>query len=449
MKSAYSFLCGLCVLCGCSIRLAGLKTVFAALALVLTARAADDGAYFTVAYPPSTNTGALQIGVTHTVWIPPGVKTLRGVIVHQHGCGEGACKGGATAAYDLHWQALAKKWDCALLGPSYQQAEGQECQLWCDPRNGSGDVFLRALADLGAKSNHPELDSVPWCLWGHSGGGTWAGTMLLLHPERCAAVWLRSGTPRMLLAEVPTGNVAAAYAVPLMANPGVMEKDHARFGRAWTGTLGLVRSARLQNAPYGFAPDPRTGHECGDSRYLAIPFFDACLAARLPDAVGDARLKPMPREGAWLAPILGDVAVPAEQYTNEPSGAVWLPNEAVAKAWMAYVKTGTADDTKPPPAPTDVRISDGALTWRCEADFESGLAQFLIERDGQEVGRVPEKPAGPFGRPLFQKMSYHDTPEAPLPAMRYALPSTTVGVYRVVAVNSAGLRSPPSAEASP
>jgi hypothetical protein len=45
--------------------------------------------------------------VTYTLWIADGVAKLRGIIVHQHGCGSGACKGGATAAYDPHWQALA------------------------------------------------------------------------------------------------------------------------------------------------------------------------------------------------------------------------------------------------------------------------------------------------------------------------------------------------------
>ena len=37
-------------------------------------------------------------GFLPLIWIPAGVKSLRGVIVHQHGCGSGACKGGATAA---------------------------------------------------------------------------------------------------------------------------------------------------------------------------------------------------------------------------------------------------------------------------------------------------------------------------------------------------------------
>ena len=120
--------------------------------------------YYEVIYEPSTEAGELSLGVTYTLWIPPDAKTLRGVIVHQHGCGTGACKGGATAAYDLHWQALAAKWDCALLGPSYHQVDGQNCRDWCDPRKGSSKTFLRALDDFAAAAEHPELKTVPWCL---------------------------------------------------------------------------------------------------------------------------------------------------------------------------------------------------------------------------------------------------------------------------------------------
>src|SRR5947209_835660 len=119
------------------------------------------GSYVEGSYPPSTKAGELQLGVTYTLWVPEGATHLRGVIVHQHGCGSGACKGGATAAYDLHWQALARKWDCALLGPSYHQEDSQNCRLWCDPRNGSAKTFLKALTDLAAQSKHPELAEVP------------------------------------------------------------------------------------------------------------------------------------------------------------------------------------------------------------------------------------------------------------------------------------------------
>ena len=76
-----------------------------------------DPPYYRVRYEASTEKGELVYPVNYTIWIPKGVKSLRGVIVHQHGCGEGSCKSGLTGAYDLHWQALARKHDCALLVP--------------------------------------------------------------------------------------------------------------------------------------------------------------------------------------------------------------------------------------------------------------------------------------------------------------------------------------------
>ena len=61
--------------------------------------------YYRVRYEASNQPGKLVYPVNYTVWIPAGVRSLRGVIVHQHGCGEGSCKSGLTGAYDLHWQA--------------------------------------------------------------------------------------------------------------------------------------------------------------------------------------------------------------------------------------------------------------------------------------------------------------------------------------------------------
>src|SRR3984957_2689269 len=128
--------------------------------LTLIGSARGAGQYFKVDYPASTNHDELQTPVTYTLWIPDGVKTIRGVIVHQHGAGTTASIEGSTAAYDLHWQALAAKWDCALLGPSYHVSNeaidlapgGSE--LWFDPRHGSEKTFLRALHDLAAQSGH-------------------------------------------------------------------------------------------------------------------------------------------------------------------------------------------------------------------------------------------------------------------------------------------------------
>ena len=147
----------------------------------------------------------------------------------------------------------------------------------------------------------------------------------------------------------------------------------------WLGNIATFKEYRAHGGLIGFAPDPRTGHECGDSRYLAIPFLDACLAARLPDKGSkDQTLKPMDTSKAWLAPLFGEEAVPAAEFKGNRDEAVWLPNEAVAKAWMEYVKTGATSDTTPPPAPFNVKVSAKGeqgteITWNAEADFESGI----------------------------------------------------------------------------
>ena len=448
-----------------------LASVLGVLGLAGTTHGA--GQYATVEYPASTAENELQVGVTYTLWIPEGVKTLRGVIVHQHGAGTTASKEGATAAYDLHWQALAKKWDCALLGPSYHVLNEKTdltpggSELWFDPRRGSEKTFLKALGELAAKSGHPELETVPWALWGHSGGGIWADVLSTLHPDRVVAIWLRSGSAAMFRtrSEFPQPEIpAAVYAIPIMANPGVKEKSDkipdvkGKEQGVWWGNLATFREYRAEGAPIGFAPDPRTGHECGDSRYLAIPFFDACLAMRLPDKGSkDQTLKPVDMSKAWLAPVLGDTAQPAAEFKGNAKEAVWLPNEAVAKAWMEYVKTGAVGDTTPPPAPTNVRVSSKGdkgveITWDAEADFESGIRGFIVLRDGQELAQVPPKPVGKFGRPLFQSMTYHDTPSKPLPEMRYVDASAKPEdkhTYAVITVNSVELKSEPSAKATP
>jgi pimeloyl-ACP methyl ester carboxylesterase len=424
------------------------------------------GRYLKLDYPPSTATNELQLGVTYTLWIPDGVKTIRGVVMHQHGAGIPAAKSGTSAAYDLHWQALAKKWDCALLGPSYHVLTDKTddspggSQLWFDPRRGSEKAFLKALREFAAQSVHPELETVPWVLWGHSGGGIWSHVMSVLHPERVAAMWLRSGSATMWRDKAGFPQLQfldAVYSIPTMCNPGLQEKGAAPY----TGTLATFKDYRAKGAPIGFAPDPLTGHWCGNSRYLAIPFLDACLAMRLPDKGSqDQTLKPVDMSKAWLAPLLGGTAVPAGSYHGDPNEAVWLPDESVAKDWMEYVKTGEVGDTTLPPAPFNVKVTDlgehGAeIIWEAEADFESGIRNFIVLRDGQELGNLPATNLVRFqARPMFQAgwiNSYNDAPADPVPEMRYVdtwPKDRQKHTYCVLTVNTVGLKSQPSAPAS-
>ena len=410
--------------------------------------------YYRVRYEASTNVGELVFPANYTAWVPPGVKSLRGVIVHQHGCGEGSCKSGLTGVFDLHWQALARKYDCALLSPVYEQPETANCQMWCDPRHGSGATFQRALSDLGNKSGHPELATVPWALWGHSGGGYWAGGMVLLHPERVAAAWLRSGVPPVTTVvgkPAPFTISAAACQVPLMCNLGTKEgvtDQTNRFAGVWTGVEVFFKTLRAKGALIGVAIDPLTSHECGNQRYLAIPWLDACLAARLPASRG-APLLPMPASASWLAPLNNSgtnliAPVPAKKFAGVKEESVWLPGKAIAGAWAHYIQNTAVPDVTAPPTPKNIRIQGNELTWEAEADVESGLAHFIIERDGQFLATVPEKGRNAFGRPIFQGLQYSDTPSQPLVPMRFTDTTAKAGArhrYRVIAVNTVGLKS--------
>ena len=412
--------------------------------------------YYRVRYEASTNPGELTFPVNYTIWIPKDVKNLRGVIVHQHGCGEGSCKSGLTGAYDLHWQALAKKHDCALLAPSYEQPEKGDCQMWCDPRNGSSAAFQKCLVDLGAKSGHPELSKLPWALWGHSGGGHWAGGMVLMHPERVAAAWLRSGVP-LLKANAERSTIKAhtlpdaALKVPVMCNPGTKEgvtvKD-SRFGGVWAANETFFNEIRSKGGLISVAVDPLSSHECGNQRYLAIIWLDACLSARLPK-IATNPLNAMPTDQVWLAPITGSEAQPMAKFSGEPLKAAWLPNEAIAKSWMQYVKDTLVIDSTPPSAPTNLQVKGNELNWEAEADLESGLASFIIERDGKFLANLPETGKNPFGRPIFQNLQYSDTPSQPLVPMKYTDTKAETGkkhTYRVITVNTAGLKSKPSSD---
>ncbi len=409
---------------------------------------------YRVRYEASLEPGELRFPVNYTLWIPKDVKKLRGVIVHQHGCGEGSCRSGLTGAYDLHWQALAQKHQCALLSPSYEQPEGADCQLWCDPRNGSGSAFLKCLKDLGDTSGHPELALVPWALWGHSGGGHWAGGMVLTHPKRVAAAWLRSGVP--LLEPNPARASIKPHllnedvlAVPLMCNlgtkEGVTEKD-GRFAGVWPANKSFFSAVRSRGGLVGIAIDPLTAHECGNQRYMAIAWLDTCLSVRLPDDNHGEVLGEMSKEHAWLAHHKDSKAAPAAKFDGNPLEATWLPNEAIAHLWERYVVDTNIPDPSPPPAPKNVRVTEGILNWEAEADLQSGLARFIIHRDGKFLAKVPSDSKNPYGRPVFQNLQYSDTPTQPLVTMQFKDTSAEPGkrhLYQVISVNTVGLNSEP------
>lgn len=265
------------------------------------------------------------------------------------------------------------------------------------------------------------------------------------------AAWLRSGVPLLQpnpdRTDIKPHTLSdAVLQVPILCNlgtkEGVTEKEN-RFAGVWPANEAFFHEVRSRKGIIGVAVDPLTAHECGNQRYFAIAWLDACLTSRLPETVGEP-LKPMPTNDVWLAATTGFEAIPAPQWTDDRLKAGWLPNADVAKKWMQYVKDTQLTDETPPPSPTHVQVQGNELTWQAEADLESGLAGFLIERNGEVLAKIPEEGKNPFGRPVFQNLQYSDTPTQPLVPMKFrdttAEPNQTY-VYRIFAVNTVGLKS--------
>ena len=176
---------------------------------------------------------------------------------------------------------------------------------------------------------------------------------------------------------------------------------------------------RSRGGLLGVAVDPLTAHECGNSRYLAIPWLDKCLELRLPEKVGDP-LKEISTSNAWLAEPAGTVAVSAAEFEGDPLKMGWLPDQSIAKSWMQFRKDTNVTDTTPPPSPSRVIAQGGRLTWTADADLESGIEKFVVMRNGEFLAEVTGG-KNRFGRPLFSKPS----------VQRYASPTSGKnGVHR-------------------
>jgi len=155
--------------------------------------------------------------------------------------------------------------------------------------------------------------------------------------------------------------------------------------------------------------------------------------------------KPVDLSQAWLAPLGGDTAVPAGYYKGKPEESVWLPNQAVAKAWMEYVKTGAVGDTTPPPPPFDVHVTrngdQGAeLSWDAEAE----LAPYNVSKAGvyllaktlaRELGSygIQSNAVGPglirtrLSEPAFTDPKFMRKYKNLIPAGRHGLPEDVAG----------------------
>jgi hypothetical protein len=396
------------------------------------------GTYTEISLPFMATTASNR-SAEYRLWIPTGVKTLRGLIVRQHGCGDPAAATGLDHANDLHWQALAIKHQFAILGTKLP-AGYPLCIEAAITNRVTENAFLLALQTLATKTDRPELVRVPWALWGHSGGADWGMQMLLYYPERVIAVVnMRSGgivgASGSEILNLDPQSASALLKTPVLWAIG--EKD-PYVEECITIPKKIFAKFRAANANWTLAIEPNTTHESGNNRFLAIPYLDAIISARLasdsdsPEERLRQRLQPIRSAQGWLGNTRTHTVAAIANYPENPLAAAWLPNEELAHKWQA-LNTGQVAPTHKPSAPVAVRAlrhpeTGTVITWNFTPDLENGLPSFRIYRDKSLIATL--------------KGQNHNFGDAPDPANvvlefvdRSALTNST---YTVAAFNALG-----------
>ncbi len=364
------------------------------------------------------------------VWVPAGRKPLRGVMVLQHGCTMEQF--GITKPYDLQYRAFARKWRLAVL----ETALHGDCRVWQYPESGSAAALMQVLGKVAGETGRPELATVPWLIWGHSGGGYWTLEMLRKYPDRIMAAVCYSA------AWDPEWDFPSATArIPvLLRHAGPQDAPFARCMETAEHTFAKLRT---MDAPASIVYNHGENHNYSRLRHVMIPFFESALRTRLPLRKGGAMRDILP-ELAWLGDTLSLQVFPEKGYTGDKSTLCRFPDEAAARAWKEYAQTNDVFDPTPAAAPYDVEVFDhgDSLTvrWKAEADPESGIGCFNVYVNGAFAVRFPDGAA----YQTFDLNGDNTRPVLP-PPMEVRIPRPAPGrvFIAVETVNGSGLPSEP------
>lgn len=251
--------------------------------------------------------------VTLHVWIPDGVPTLRGAVVNPFN---------DKAVGQKHWQEACRLWGFAVVGANYFGVTKDEY----------GRTLADGLADLGKQLNRPELAHLPLCFIGMSAGGGMSVQFAEQLPDRTVAA------APVCLEVGPT--TAAGRRIPMLTIFG--EKD----GKQMEQLLAKLPEARTAGALWAIAPQWGRKHEFGQANNLVLPFFDSCIALRLPKdadpAKGPVELTELKEKDGWVGywsgnPAKGTVRKFADAPKDVPSLG-WFPDHRTAAVWQAFVE---------------------------------------------------------------------------------------------------------------
>jgi len=135
------------------------------------------------------------------------------------------------------------------------------------------------------------------------------------------------------------------------------------------------------------------------------------------------------------------------EYRGDKSKMAWFPNIHAARAWQDLSQRGSIADGTPPPAPTDVTLKKSddhwKVSWKAEADVESGIGSFRIYRGETMIGEVRgtvDNRWNPHGH--YHAWNYSDQPllGTELPDKSFVINGIAENIF-VSTVNQSGVES--------
>lgn len=251
------------------------------------------------------------------LFVPPDVKTARGIVVLV----PGSNGDGRPMADDEFWRSFAAKEQVALVACRFTDKPHEQgfIEEYVNVSKGSGQALLDAVAMFAKQSNHAELATAPFFMWGMSAGGEFNYEFVAWKPERVAAFIVNKGG--IYYSSLVS---RAARAVPGILFVGEKDLDSRTF--TVKGLFGVNRRA---GALWALAEEPGLAHVVGSSQELGALLFSEVLAAspgsitEKSGTLGDIRTFALkPAAGASTANVLTS----------------WFLTERLAQAWVTAVK---------------------------------------------------------------------------------------------------------------
>jgi len=282
------------------------------------------------------------------LWLPDGVKTIRGLFY------PGAVMIEKKLATDRRVrEALASE----RMGVLYYHLDSAFIK-------GTGRYLERALAELARKSRHPEVEFAPMLTAGHSAAGLFCRNVAYWKPRRViGVVMIKSGNFHHAIEDMSR----SLRGVPLIHFSGEFEQYgpeggdlghglRARYAidggkknqTQWVMTRMqmLDRRRKHEDNVWSLVVHRGGGHTTwnDDMTKLFIQYIHSLAAARIPKGEPDGKTEvhcaPMTARGGWLYDA--DIKTPKHKpapyadYGGDRTLAFWAPDEAMAKAVWEY-----------------------------------------------------------------------------------------------------------------